>query len=126
MKRLASVLIVVSLFASCKEKKAVEYNVKCDDCLVSYWAEDNEFVPRVEAQGNWTYSFDAVIDPTESAQVVRVSAQSQLCKDATACADTSLLEADSVYVSISIDGSIVEEHAVGNKVYAATFVETNL
>lgn len=126
MRKLASGLIIASLFASCKEVKTVEYNVECDNCTVSYWAEDNEFVPRVEAKGTWSYSFDVKIDRTENPQLVRVSAQSQLCEDATACADTNLLKADSVYVNIKIDGSVVEQDTVGNKAYASTFVETNL
>lgn len=126
MRKLATAIIIAFVFASCKDVKTVEYNVVCDDCIVSYWDENGEFVPREEMQGTWTRSFDIKLDPTEADPIIRVSAQSQLCEDATACADTTLLKADSVYVNIKVEGTIVVEDTVGNKAYASTYVETNL
>lgn len=120
-KLIPLISIVLISTAACKKGNDVEYVVNCDNCEVSYWDKNSEFVARIPSQGEWTYSFEANDDNT-----LRVSAQSQLCLDATACGDSLALLNDSVYVSIKVDGAVVEEAKVGNSEFATAMVETNL
>lgn len=126
MRKLIPVFLIAVVFASCKDKKTIEYNVECASCYVSYWNENNDFISQIETQGDWNYSYEITVDPNEEEQVIKVSAQSRLCEDADACKDSTLLAADVVYVNITIDGTIVEADTVSNKKFATAFVETNL
>jgi hypothetical protein len=117
-KILLSVLIVSALSACNKDKYVVEYIVDCDNCTISYWDESSTFIERVPSAGNWSYSFEATQD-----NKISVAAQSQLCLDAVACADTVQLLADSVFVSVKVDGKVQGSASQGNREFAAAWVE---
>jgi hypothetical protein len=119
-KVILSVLIVSALSACNKDKYIVEYIVDCNTCTISYWDENATYIERISnpSTGNWTYSFEATQD-----NKISVAAQSQLCLDTAACADTLQLLADSVYVSVKVDGKVMESASQGNREFAAAWVE---
>ncbi len=117
-KILLSVLIVAALASCNKDKYVVEYVVDCNTCTISYWDENSTFIERIPSTGNWTYSFEGTQD-----NKISVAAQSQLCLDTAACADTLQLLADSVYVSVKVDGKVMESASQGNREFAAAWVE---
>lgn len=117
-KLLLFVFVVAALSACNKDKYVVEYIVDCNTCTISYWDENSSYVERIPSSGNWTYSFEATQD-----NKISVAAQSQLCLDAVACADTAQLLADSVYVSIKVDGKVLGSAKQGNREFAAAWVE---
>ena len=110
--------IVASLTACNKDKYVVEYIVDCDNCTISYWDESPTFIERIPSAGNWSYSFEATQD-----NKISVAAQSQLCLDAVACADTVQLLADSIFVSVKVDGKVLGSASQGNREFAAAWVE---
>lgn len=119
MKKLLSLAAVVLTLSACnKNKYVVEYSVKCGTCTISYWDENTEFIERLPAAGNWKYSFEATQDNR-----ISVAAQSQLCLDTAACNDTLQLLADSVFVSIKVDGNTQKSASAGNKPFAAAWAE---
>lgn len=119
MKKVLMLLLVVAAFLGCnKDKYVVEYIVDCDNCVVSYWDENSTFIERIPTSGNWKYSFEAVLDNR-----ISVAAQSQLCLDTAACNDSLQLRADSVFVSIKVDGNVEGSASQGNKEFAAAWVE---
>lgn len=124
MNRLLSIILLGLVFATaCKKGETVEYEVICDNCEVSYWNENEEFISRIPATGTWTYSFEA-----EAGDVIKVAAQSQFCANHD-CSDTLVfpqLALDSVTVSIKVNGALVEQAKAGNTAFASAFVETNL
>ena len=117
-KILLSILIVSAFSAYNKDKYVVEYVVDCNTCEISYWDENSAYIERISSAGNWTYSFEGTQD-----NKISVAAQSQLCLDTAACADTLQLLADSVYVSIKVDGKVQESSSAGNNPFAAAWVE---
>ncbi len=117
-KLLLSVFVVAALVSCNKNKYVVEYIVDCNTCNVSYWDENSTYIERVPASGNWTYSFEATQD-----NKISVASQSQLCLDTVACADSLQLLADSVYVSVKVDGKVQENSSAGNHEFSAAWVE---
>jgi hypothetical protein len=117
-KLLLSVFVVAALSSCNKDKYVVEYIVDCNTCTISYWDENSTYIERIPSTGNWTYSFEGTQD-----NKISVAAQSQLCLDAVACADTVQLLADSVYVSVKVDGKVMESASQGNREFAAAWVE---
>ncbi|MCG3167301.1 MAG: hypothetical protein POELPBGB_03089 [Bacteroidia bacterium] len=117
-KLLLSVFIVAALAGCNKDKYVVEYVVDCNTCTISYWDENSAFVERIPSTGNWTYSFEATQE-----NKISVAAQSQLCLDTAACADSLQLLADSVYVSVKVDGKVQESASAGNAEFSAAWVE---
>ncbi len=117
-KFLLSLFVVVGLVSCNKNKYVVEYKVDCNTCTISYWDENSTFIERMPSTGNWTYSFEA-----SQSNKISVAAQSQLCLDTAACADTLQLLADSVYVSVKVDGKVMENASQGNRSFAAAWVE---
>jgi len=117
-KLLLSVFVVAALSSCNKDKYLVEYVVDCNTCEISYWDENSTYVERIPSTGNWTYSFEGTQD-----NKISVAAQSQLCLDTAACADTLQLLADSVYVSVKVDGKVMESASQGNREFAAAWVE---
>jgi hypothetical protein len=146
IKKLLLYVFIVAAFASCnKDKYVVEYVVDCDNCTVSYWDENNTYVARIPASGNWTYSFEGTQD-----NKISVAAQSDFfldsattcynfnCPDSIAdtlsCWDLSCAESlrpslydqmlnDSIYVSVKVDGKVMESASQGNREFAAAWVE---
>jgi len=119
IKKIFLLVFVVASLSSCnKNKHVVEYIVDCNTCTISYWDENSVFVDRIPSTGSWTYSFEGTQD-----NKVSVAAQSQLCLDTAACNDTLQLFADSVFVSIKVDGKVEETASQGNKPFAAAWVE---
>jgi len=96
----------------------VEYIVECNTCEISYWDENSIYIERIPSAGSWTYSFEAV-----QSNKISVAAQSQLCLDTAACADSLQLLADSVHVSVKVDGKVMENASQGNREFAAAWVE---
>lgn len=145
IKKILLPLIVVAAFTGCnKDKYVVEYVVDCNTCTVSYWDENNTYVARIPASGNWTYSFEGTQD-----NKISVAAQSDFFLDSATtcynfnCTDTvdtlvcwDLLCAeslrptlynqmlnDSVYVSVKVDGKVKESASQGNREFSAAWVE---
>lgn len=119
IKKIFLFFLVVIAFTGCnKDKYVVEYVVDCNTCTISYWDENSTFIERIPSTGSWTYSFEATQD-----NKISVAAQSQLCLDTTACADSLQLIADSVYVSVKVDGKVIESTSQGNREFAAVWVE---
>lgn len=119
IKKLLLSVFVVAVLVSCnKNKHVVEYKVDCNTCTISYWDENSTYVDRIPSTGNWTYSFEAT-----QANKISVAAQSQLCLDSAACADALQLLADSVYVTVKVDGKVQESSSAGNHEFAAAWVE---
>lgn len=119
IKKLLLSVFVVAAFTSCnKDKYVVEYVVDCNTCTISYWDENSTYVERIPSTGNWSYSFEGTQD-----NKISVAAQSQLCLDTVACADSLQLLADSVYVSVKVDGKVMESASQGNREFAAAWVE---
>jgi len=118
IKLFLSSLVVIALSACNKNKYVVEYIVECNTCEISYWDENSEYIERIPSTGIWTYNFEAV-----RANKISVAAQSHLCLDTIACADSLQLLADSVYVSVKVDGKSVESSSAGNREFAAAWVE---
>lgn len=124
--RLFVVAISLLTFLSCNSgKHDIEYIVECDDCLVSYWDEGSEYVPRISTQGTWSFTFEA-----EEGDKILVTAQSQLCEDIDCSLDTSFVDdaliIDSVYVMIKVDGVLTDDAKAGNREYASAIAEVEL
>ncbi len=119
MKKILFLFTTAVILVSCnKQSYVVEYVVDCNTCEISYWDENSIYFARIPASGTWTYSYEGTED-----NKVSVAAQSQFCLDSVACADTLQLLADSVYVSIKVDGNTVESASAGNTSFAAAWVE---
>jgi len=87
------VLLVVSIlfFACSYPKYEVKYEVNCTNCDISYTKEKDVYVQRESASVKWSYSFKAYEN-----QPLSLAAQN---KDGLT---------DKVFVSISINGKVVD------------------
>ena len=84
-------ITLTSLAACTFPKYEVKYEVQCTKCEVSYNKEKDENVQREAAAGSWTYSFRAYENQSLSLAAQNVDTLS-----------------DRVWVSISINGEVVD------------------
>ena len=87
-------------------KYEVKYEVTCTRCDVSYLKEKDEYVQRESATGTWTYSFRAYEN-----QSLSVAAQN---------VDTLK---DKVFVSISINGEVVDSISRSGKPWSGAIAK---